>query len=60
MQNELFYCKSKRLANYLEKHGSIFIGEDEHEGTIMYVFVNDYSINKNIDKWEADMKRCLF
>ena len=60
MQNEFFYCNSKRLSDYLIKHGSSFIGNDEFDGKIVYVFVNDDSISKNIDKWEANLKRCLF
>lgn len=60
MQNEFFYCKSKRLADYLIKHGSIFVGNDEYEGSIVHVFIKDDSINKNLDKWELDVKKCLF
>ncbi len=60
MQNEFFYCKSKRIADYLKKHGSAFIGNDEYDGAIVYVFVNDDSIKKNLDKWESEMKKCLF
>lgn len=60
MDNKLFYCKGKRLADYLIKHGSKFIGSENHEGNIVYVFENDNSINDNIDKWESDVKKCLF
>lgn len=60
MNDKVFYCKGKRLADYLIKHGSKFIGSDERDGHIVYVFENDSSIDENLDKWEADVKRCLF
>lgn len=60
MNDKFFYCKGKRLADYLIKHGSIFIGDDKRDGHIVYVFENDSSIDENLNKWEADAKRCLF
>lgn len=60
MNDKFFYCKGKRLADYLIKHGSKFIGDDERDGHIIYVFENDSSIDENLDKWEKDVKRCLF
>lgn len=60
MNDKLFYCKGKRLADYLIKHGSKFVGDDERDGHIVYVFENDSSIDENLNKWEKDVKRCLF
>lgn len=60
MEDKFFYCKSKRLANYLIKHGSVFIETGEYKGYFAYIFVDDDSINANLDKWKADMKKCLF
>lgn len=60
MDNSIFYCKSKRLADYMIKHGSKFIGNDNIEGKLVYLFENDESINDNIAKWESDTNRCMF
>lgn len=60
MDNSIFCCKSKRLADYLIKHGSVFIKSDNRDGVLVYLFENDDSINDNIVKWESDMSRCMF
>lgn len=60
MEDEFFYCKSKRLFDYLVKHGSKFVKTDTLNGTFVYVFENDDSINTNLDSWESNMKKCLF
>lgn len=60
MKDEFFYCKSKRLYDYLVKHGSKFVKSDKLNGTFVYVFENDESININLDLWESDIKKCLF
>ena len=41
MKDKFFYCKSKRLFDYLVKHGSKFVKSDMLDGTFVYVFEND-------------------
>lgn len=60
MKDEFFYCKSKRLFDYLVKHGSKFVKSDMLDGAFVYVFKNDDSIDVNLNLWESNMKKCLF
>ena len=55
--NNIFYCKGKRLADYLIKHGSKLV---KVENGNVYVFEKDETIDINLEKWEIDKKRCLF
>ena len=60
MKDKFFYCNSKRLFDYLVKHGSKFVKSDMLDGTFVYVFENDDSIDVNLNLWESNMKKCLF
>jgi hypothetical protein len=58
--NEVFYCKGRRLANFLISNGSKIIRIDKEDGLFIFVFEYDDSIDVNIKKWEANLKRCYF
>lgn len=60
MDKELFYCKGKRIADYLIKHGSKFVKTEKRDGDIVYIFEKDESIFENLDKLNVDMRRCMF
>lgn len=53
---ELFYCKGKRLAEYLIKHGSKFIKVEKNK----FIFEKDESVERNLAVYEKDMKKCMF
>lgn len=58
--NDVFYCRGRRLANFLLDNGSKIIRIDKEEGSFVFVFEYDESIESNIEKWEANLKRCYF
>lgn len=58
--SDVFYCKGRRLANFLLNNGSKIIRIDKEEDTFVFVFEYDESIESNIEKWEANLKRCYF
>ena len=58
--NDVFYCKGRRLANFLLSNGSKIVRIDKEEGEFIFVFEYDDSIDWNIEKWEANLKRCYF
>lgn len=58
--NDVFYCKGRRLANFLISHGSKIIRIDKEDGVFIFVFEYDDYIDANIKKWEANLKRCYF
>lgn len=60
MDKELFYCKGKRIADYLIKNGSKFVGTEQREGFLVYVFEKDDTIFESLDKLGIDMERCMF
>lgn len=60
MDKELFYCKSKRIADYLTKHGSRLVKTEKRDGSMIYVFEKDDSVFENLDNLDIDMRRCLF
>ena len=55
-----FYCKGKQLSDYLIKHGSKFIGTENVNGVLCYVFESDDTIDDNLNRFEIDRKRCMF
>lgn len=55
-----FNCKGKRLYEYLINHGSKMIRKDIVEGSVVYVFEHDKSVDNNIKQFETLRKRCLF
>lgn len=58
--DNLFYCKSKQLARYLENHGSKLIDASVIDNVFTYTFEYDESIEKNIESYKEDKKKCLF
>lgn len=58
--NDVFYCKGRRLANFLISNGSKIIRIDKKEGEFVFVFEYDESIDSNITKWKANLKRSYF
>ena len=59
MNNE-FNCKGKQLADYLVKNGFKLLRVDNVEGSKVFVFEQNDSINDVIDKWEANKRKWLF
>lgn len=57
--DNVYYCKSKRIADYLIDNGSKLMSI-EYEDGFVFVFKYDESIDKNLEQWEVDRKRCLF
>lgn len=55
-----FSCNSKRLADYLVMNGSKLIRVDNKNGSIEYIFEQDDSIDKNLEDYEVNFKRCMF
>ena len=60
---EVFWCNSKRLAEYLIKHGSKLIEVDNYNKNKTlkaFAFEKDDSIERNLLAYEKDIKRCMF
>lgn len=55
-----FNCKGKQLADYLVKNGSTLLRTENKRGAIVHVFEYDDTIDKNIEQWKLDKKRCMF
>ena len=55
-----FICKSKNLADYLIKHGSILISSYRKNGKCVFEFEYDNTIDENLELWETNKSRCLF
>ena len=58
--SDIFLCKGKPLSDYLIKHGSKLIRTENKDGFFVYVFELDDTIDKNLEQWKIDKKRCLF
>lgn len=58
--NDVFYCKSKRLADYLAKNGCKLIQSEFQKGRKVWVFTNDDSIEKGLALYEANKKKWMF
>lgn len=59
----MFCCKSKRLANYLIENGSKIVRIDcdqKAKGFLVFIFVQDETITKNLKQWEAAKTTYLF
>lgn len=59
-QSNNFICKSRKLANFLVKHGSILIDSYYENGVCIFEFKNDRTIKENIDLWEVNKSKWLF
>lgn len=55
-----FNCNNKRLADYLSMNGSKLIRIDDKDGNVKYIFEYDDSIDRNLESYEANFKRCMF
>ena len=58
----MFCCRGKRLANYLIEHGSKIVRIDcdqKAKGFLVFIFENDESIEKNLQKWRKDKETYL-
>lgn len=55
-----FKCKGKRLSDFLIGHGSKLIKKEIVNGSTVYVFEYDNTIDKNIEQFESLKQRCLF
>lgn len=58
-----FYCKNKQIANYLVKHGSNLLRIEKSkkfDNILIFVFEKDDTIERNLDQWESNKKKCLF
>lgn len=56
----VFYCKGKRLADYLKKNGAILVDTEFSKGRRVFIFQHDESVDKALAMWEADKKKWLF
>lgn len=55
-----FNCKGKQLANYFVKRGSKLLRTERSDGSVVFIFEYDDSIDKIISEWEANKKKWLF
>ena len=55
-----FNCKGKQLANYLVNEGSKLLRTERSDGSVVFVFEYDDSIDKIIGEWETNKKKWLF
>ena len=59
-ENCTILCRGKRLSDYLVKHGSILIDSYHLNGSVVFEFKYDESIDKNLKLWESNKKKWLF
>ena len=55
--DNLFVCKSKRLANYLIENGNPVVRIDtdqKSKGFLVFLFEKTELLNRNLDKWNVD------
>ena len=53
-------CRGKRLSDYLIKHGSKLIDSYSLNGSVVFEFKFDETIEKNLKLWESNKKKWLF
>lgn len=58
--NNVFYCKGKRLADYLRKNGATLVDTEFSKGRRVFVFKQDEFVDRALEMWEADKKKWLF
>lgn len=58
--NEEYYCKSKTIADYLIKNGSILLRKESQKDGTVYVFVKNQELLDNVVLWEQKRKKVLF
>lgn len=55
-----FLCKSRLMSDYLINNGSILIRIQKECGSPVFVFEYDDTIDKNINSFEENRRKCLF
>lgn len=58
--NDEYYCKSRMIADYLIKNGSILLRKENNKDGLVYVFVKDQELLDNIALWEQKRQKVLF
>lgn len=53
-------CRGKRLSDYLINHGSKLINSYDLNGSIVFEFKLDETIERNLKLWESNKKKWLF
>lgn len=53
-------CRGKRLSDYLINHGSKLIDSYDLNGSIVFEFKLDETIERNLKLWESNKKKWLF
>lgn len=63
MQNGLFCCKGKRLANYLLEHDCKLIRIDcdqKSDGFLVFIFEKSQYLQEALQSWKIDRETYLF
>lgn len=63
MNDNLFCCKGKRLANYLLEHNCTLIRIDcdqKSKGFLVFIFKNNQYLKDSLELWKKDKSQYLF
>lgn len=63
MNNGLFCCKGKRLANYLLEHDCRLVRIDcdqKSEGFLVFIFEKSQNLQNALQSWNVDRESYLF
>ncbi len=63
MNNGLFCCKGKRLANYLLEHDCRLVRIDcdqKNEGFLVFIFEKSQNLQEALQTWKVDRETYLF
>lgn len=63
MNNGLFCCKGKRLANYLLEHDCRLVRIDcdqKSDGFLVFIFEKGQNLQDALQSWKADRETYLF
>ena len=63
MNNGLFCCKGKRLANYLLEHDCRLVRIDcdqKSDGYLVFIFEKSQNLQNALKEWQVDKETYLF
>ena len=63
MNEEIFYCKGSKIAQYQIKKGATLLhiqNNTDNDGFNIYVFEKNYLLFDALKQWEKDKQKCLF
>lgn len=55
-----YYCKSKIIADYLIKNGSVLLRKEKQKDGTVYIFIKDQMLLDNIELWQEKRQKVLF